>query len=347
VPGAIEDVRAFPGSRPQHLLVTLIGDYWFKREESIATAGLIDLMAEFGVPEASAISALSLMVKRGHLEAVSQGSRYRVTPETMAMVGRGADRIFTHGLGQIPWDGTWTRVSFVLPESRAALRAPLISRLRWLGFSELGTSWYAPGDRGEITASLLSDFEVGAVAIATGLVPEPEDPDPLLAWDLWALRSSYEAFIRRFRPAEERAALLCPAEALLKRTALIDIWRNFLNTDPELPAELLPDDWPLPEAGRIFRSIYDTLGPAALEGMQQVLARHDPVAAGLVDYHVSQDYPRHTVPGVTRLAGLRPAAPSAARSARSASRPSPSGSPATRYSQPRPTAPPSARQCLA
>jgi phenylacetic acid degradation operon negative regulatory protein len=288
VPGAIEDMRAFPGSRPQHLLTTLIGDYWFERDEPIATAGLIDLMAEFGVSEAAAIRALRRMAERGLLEAVGDG--YRVAPQTMDMIGRGAGRIFTFGLGLSPWDGTWTSVGFAIPESRARIRSPLLRRLRWLGFAPLGAAWYAPGDRAEAAAALLAGFGVEQAAVSAGLVTGPDGENPLHAWDLDALRGRYEAFNRRFEPVCDRAAELGYAESLLIRTALIDIFRHFLAHDPELPAKLLPADWPVPETGRLFRTIYDTSGPRALKRFREVLARHDPAAAELATYHVSSSY---------------------------------------------------------
>lgn len=285
---AIEDVRAFPGSRPQHLLITLLGDYWYQREESISAAALTDLLAEFGVAGPSARSALAGMARRGLLEQIKAdaGPRYRTTPRAAAMIAGGAGRIFGFGLDAPAWDGTWTRVEFAAPEPNGRTRRPLIGRLRWLGFAQLRSAWYAPGDRTLAVTDVIAELGVTGAAVASG--PMPGD-DPIRAWDLDVLRSAYEAFISRFAPVCDRArrAELSMIEALMTRTAIIDIWRSFLSADPGLPRELLPPGWPLPAAAEVFRTGYDLLGPLAFSRVRRVLARHDPAAAKLASYHTA------------------------------------------------------------
>ena len=50
--------RSQAGGQPQHLLVTLLGDYWFGQREQLPSAGLVDLLAEFGISAAGARAAL-------------------------------------------------------------------------------------------------------------------------------------------------------------------------------------------------------------------------------------------------------------------------------------------------
>jgi phenylacetic acid degradation operon negative regulatory protein len=285
---AIEDVRAFPGSRPQHLLITLLGDYWYQREESISADALTDLLAEFGVPGPSARSVLAGMARRGLLELVraDAGPRYRITPRAAVMIAGAAVRIFGFGLDAPAWDGTWTRVVLSAPEAIGRTRRPLIRRLRWLGFAPLRSAWYAPGDRTIAVTDVIAELGVAGATVASGLMP---GDDPIQAWDLDAIRSGYEAFVSRFAPvcARARRAELGMIEALMTRTAIIDIWRSFLSADPGLPGELLPPDWPLQAAAEVFRTGYDLLGPLAFSRVRQVLARHDPAAAKLAGYHTA------------------------------------------------------------
>jgi phenylacetic acid degradation operon negative regulatory protein len=295
LPGyAIEDALAFPGSRPHYLLITLLGDYWFRRGESIAYAALAGLLAEFGVPVSSAEAAVSRMTRQGMLEALPGGAapRYRITPGGMQVIAEGAARIFTFGVRPPAWDRTWTRVSFGVPESMSRARNPLIRRLRWLGFAPLRSDWYAPGDRAAPAARALSEVGVTAASISTGAVGERGDGDPIRAWDLDVLRARYQAFISRFGPVLDRARGegISGAEALVTRTATIDIWRSFLSFDPGLPAELLPPGWPLTEAAGLFHATYDLLGPCALSRVRQVLGEHDPAAAELAVICTSQEF---------------------------------------------------------
>jgi phenylacetic acid degradation operon negative regulatory protein len=65
----------------------------------------------------------------------------------------------------------------------------------------------------------------------------------------------------------------------------MDTWRTFPNHDPDLPAELLPADWPRAAARDLFVEIYDTLGPLAEFRVKQIVAEFDPGLAELVAHH--------------------------------------------------------------
>ncbi len=52
-----------------------------------------------------------------------------------------------------------------------------------------------------------------------------------------------------------------PAEALVAHTELMARWRTLAGSDPYLPDELLPADWPLAAVRRRFVDVYDGLGP--------------------------------------------------------------------------------------
>ena len=51
--------RVQTGANPQHLIVTLLGDYWSGRTEHLPSAGLVALASEFDITPASARAALS------------------------------------------------------------------------------------------------------------------------------------------------------------------------------------------------------------------------------------------------------------------------------------------------
>lgn len=66
-------------------------------------------------------------------------------------------------------------------------------------------------------------------------------------WDLAGIAKEHEAFLDRHEPAlrawEARTAT--PAEEAYRDYLLaLDTWRRLPYTDPGLPAELLPEDWP-------------------------------------------------------------------------------------------------------
>ncbi|MDQ0779784.1 hypothetical protein QF026_008250 [Streptomyces aurantiacus] len=83
------------------------------------------------------------------------------------------------------------------------------------------------------------------------------------------------------------AGLISPAQALRTRTELRAAWRRLPETDPDLPAELLPSDWDRPRAQQVFLQIYDRLGPLAELRFRQILATVSPELAELASHHDS------------------------------------------------------------
>src|SRR5919108_6460011 len=59
--------------RPPRLLLTLLGDYWWQREEQLPSAALVALLTEFGVSDTAARAALSRLVRRGLLVTSKHG----------------------------------------------------------------------------------------------------------------------------------------------------------------------------------------------------------------------------------------------------------------------------------
>ncbi len=49
--------------RPPRLLLTLLGDYWWRRTEQLPSMALIALLAEFGVSDVAARAALGRLVR--------------------------------------------------------------------------------------------------------------------------------------------------------------------------------------------------------------------------------------------------------------------------------------------
>jgi phenylacetic acid degradation operon negative regulatory protein len=278
--------------QPQHLLLTLLGDFWLGRREAIPSSALVDILAEFGVTSANARAALSRLARRGLLTPSRQGRRtaYALTPEAADVLAEGTRRIFAFGAPVPPWDGTWTVVAFSLPEPRRDLRHVLRTRLRWAGFApHFDGVWFAPGNREATAADVLKELEVESATIVVGPASGPEVPTA--AWDLHTLRARYEAFLASVGPLRDLALARATtaAEALVARTAMIDSWRTFPSSDPELPSELLPDDWPGPTAHRYFTEVYDLLGPLATARFRQIIAAHDPGLAALAAHHTAAE----------------------------------------------------------
>lgn len=291
-PGAAElDEAVMPrsqvGAQPQHLLITLLGDYWFDHKEQLPSAALVDLLAEFGISATSARAALSRLTRRGLLQSSKSGRRtfYGLTPLAERVLNEGLGRILSFGAESgKPWDGTWLVVTFSVPEEQRDVRHALRSRLRWQGFAPLYDGvWVSPRRDDSAVGSIATDLGIETVTVlrSTAVYPSSSGPGhPLSAWDLDDLRVTYDQFVEKFSPLLERVRLgqVTASEALVARTAVMATWRRFPNLDPELPAGVLAR-WPRQRSREIFTKVYDGLGPLAEIRVQQIIAAHAPEIA--------------------------------------------------------------------
>jgi phenylacetic acid degradation operon negative regulatory protein len=277
--------------QPQHLLLTLLGDYWYGHREHLPSAALVQLLGEFGVTDASARAALSRLQRRGLLESSRTGrhTHYRLSEHAAEVLVDGRRRILRFGVDVQPWDGNWTLVCFSVPERERQLRHLLRARLSWLGFASLYDGvWVSPHRPIETVRRELGELGVDRASVFVGGAPGQGD-ELLSAWDLAELCAEYDAFVAEFRELAERmrAGGVGTAEALVVRTRVMDAWRGFPNLDPELPAELLPPEWPRAAARSLFAELYDSLAPIAVVRVQQILEGYAPELAAEVRFHTT------------------------------------------------------------
>jgi phenylacetic acid degradation operon negative regulatory protein len=287
--------RPIMGSSPQHLLVTIFGDYWLTREERLPSAALVSLLKEFDVTSASARSALSRLNRRGLLQSSKRGRRtyYGLHPSVAERVRAGRDRIMTFGMAE-DWDGEWRMIVYSLPEDRRDIRHVLRSRLRWMGFAPLFDGVYiSPTANAVLASELLAELNIETASVLR-VVSEVELASGralIDAWDVETLANQYEAFLDE---CERDLALLrqgdmTPSAALKARTSVMDTYRKFPQLDPELPSQLMPTNWPRDRARAAFCAVYDGLAPLAEIRVKQIVALSDPHLAELAHCHVSTD----------------------------------------------------------
>jgi phenylacetic acid degradation operon negative regulatory protein len=281
--------------RPPRLLLTLLGDYWWQHTESLPSAALVALLAEFGVSDSAARAALSRLTRNRLLVTSKVGRRtfVRLSQRAAQILDEGARHIFSFGRDILPWDGMWSLVAFSIPEDNRAARDALRKQLRWLGFAPLYDGlWVAPRDQASEVVGRLSELGIStATAFRAATVPGIEpDGFPQRAWDLDELHARYEGFIAYAEELRERALAgrISPVEALVARTRVMDEWRAFPGLDPDLPGELLPDAWPRAAARELFIASYDLLGPLAAHRVRQIIARYSRDLATKVAYHSSE-----------------------------------------------------------
>ena len=280
---------------PQHLLMTLLGDYWFGRSEHLPSAALVDLLAEFELSQPSARAALNRLTKRGLLVTSKRGRNtyYGPSERAVPLVRETLKRIVAFGTQEArPWDGAWTIVAFSVPEVQRQLRHTIRTSLRWLGFAALYDGlWCSPWPEQDGTLSMLSELGVHSATVMRAEIDARSTVQALSAWDLDAVRDEYLEFEEEFAPVldDVRRGALTTSKALVARTKVMDSWRNFLGVEPDLPVELLPEDWPRSRMRELFVELYDSLAPVAKGRCQQIVAHHSPELANLVTHHTAAE----------------------------------------------------------
>src|SRR6266700_3084713 len=83
--------------RPPRLLLTLLGDYWWRRTEPLPSAALVALLAEFAVSDSAARAALSRLT-RNRLLITSKSVRPGYWTTAAVRSSRSAGR-HSHGMG--------------------------------------------------------------------------------------------------------------------------------------------------------------------------------------------------------------------------------------------------------
>ena len=299
--------------RPPRLLLTLLGDYWWQRTESLPSAAIVGLLAEFGVSDSAARAALSRLTRNGLLVTSRSGRRtfVRLSQRAADVLDDGGRRIFSFGGAPAPWDGMWSLVAFSIPEEHRSARDELRKELRWLGFAPLYDGlWVCPRDHAGDVMARLKDLGIstatafratalpavtaggaGGAAAADGAGATLVTADiPARAWDLSGLRDRYQEFTEFAGLLRDQtvAGEITTADALVARTRVMNEWRAFPAMDPDLPYELLPPAWPRAAARDLFITCYDLLGPLAARRVRQIIARYSPELAGRAAYHSSQ-----------------------------------------------------------
>ncbi|MHA6622932.1 PaaX family transcriptional regulator [Pseudonocardia sp. DLS-67] len=281
------------GPEPQRLLVIVLGDYWYWRPEPIPSQVLVAVLGEFGITPVGARAAVRRLTQRGLVRRTKIGrtTSYGIPLRPAAVIVARLKTLFDVA-GAAPWDGRWTGVAYSVPEEDREARRNLRDDLRLQGFGPLFDGlWVSPWDR-RVPAH--SAVERHGVEAATVFRTELDGMSPAAivtrAFDLRDPAERYRRFAERYEPVRQRvhAGEIGPREALRVRTELTAEWRYAELTDPRLPAELLPPDWPRAGARAGYTDIYDGLAEPALRRFRELLGQVDPALAELATFHTCE-----------------------------------------------------------
>lgn len=248
------------GVSARSLLLTVLGEFVFPRSGGAWTGTLVESLGSLGVEEKSARQAIARTSADGLLEPERHGRRvrWRLTASGSKLIEEGTQRIYGFMRDSRTWDGQWLIVTVGVPETQRNTRHRLRTRMNWLGLGSPSPGlWVIPDASTEDDVrTVLQELDLASRAFVwVGRRAADTDPAALIsaAWDLEDVAERYREFIKTARTTEVGDDVA----AFAAQVRLIQEWRQFPFLDPELPAELLSDDWPGPEAATTFHDLRD------------------------------------------------------------------------------------------
>lgn len=246
-------------------LFDVYGDYLRPRGGRAPVAALVKLLAPLGIAPPAVRTAVSRMVRQGwlHPTRLASGPGYLLTAKATRRLDEAAVRIYR--TGKINWDGRFDLIVMLESPPRRQ-RQRLATGLSFLGYGELDERTWVAARPGEDVEGLLTEAGVpyerftaahraGSTG-ATGLVRR--------AWNLDEIGRAYEDFVAELQPVVAEIDPRTDDEAAYAaRFRLLHAWRGFLFRDPQLPAALLPEQWPGTAAAAFFDRHAARLRPAA------------------------------------------------------------------------------------
>lgn len=263
-----DDAESRPGSATS-LVRSVLGLYIRRLGGWLATADLIALLEDLGVPAALGRTAIARVKQKNLLvsERSSRGVGYRLNEDAVGMLQAGDRRIFAPR--RMEAGDPWCLLSFSIPEERRALRHQLRRRLRWIGCGTVSPAlWICPGFLTDEVEEILEDLslrEHATVFLTTDARGAGSLRDSVASWwDLPSIAALHDEFIA------EASVLLSAApadgaDAFRRYVRGIDSWRPIPYLDPGLSVELLPADWSGDRSEKLFAQLGDRLAEPALE----------------------------------------------------------------------------------
>jgi len=270
--------------RAKSLVVTVFGDAIAPHGGTVWLAGLISLLAPFGINERAVRTTVFRLAAEGWLKGTQVGRRshYALTEHGRRRFEAAFRKIY--GTADAAWDGRWCMVVEAGKPLSAVRRRALRDQLGWSGFGQLGPSVWAHPTIDEAGVSALLD-ELRArshVVVMHAAIAGDQPPAPLAAmvrdgWDLERLERDYRAFLERFRPVlrvleRARSEELDPEQCFMVRTLAIHEYRRVMLRDPLLPPALLPERWPGAAARELCRELYRLTQPETERHLVATLA---------------------------------------------------------------------------
>jgi phenylacetic acid degradation operon negative regulatory protein len=258
----VENFNSRPTLRSGSLITTVFGDAIAPRGGNVWLGSLISVMSDFGISERLVRTSVFRLSKDGWLESEQVGRRsyYSLSAEGRERFEQATHRIYSTPAGN--WDGNWCLL--LLSGLDTATKERVRKEFGWSGFGAFSANVLAhpAPDLAELDTSIKRLGIARDLVVLSGRTIRNDEGMRTLAhsgWNLAEIKQRYAQFVEMFRPvmqAISAAPKIEEKQAFIIQTLLIQEYRKVQLRDPQLPAELLPDDWKGAAAYQLCRNIY-------------------------------------------------------------------------------------------
>ncbi|MBI4757292.1 MAG: phenylacetic acid degradation operon negative regulatory protein PaaX [Betaproteobacteria bacterium] len=277
-------IDAFLANQPvraNSLIITVYGDSIAPHGGTVWLGSFIRLVEALGLNARMVRTSVFRLSKEQWLTSRQIGRRsfYSLTSAGQRRFEHAYRRIYFEPQAQ--WNGTWLLVVMTGSKLPAAQREAIRRELMWEGFGAMapGILAHPSADQETVMEILQSADAADRVAVMQGAALAGTSLDSLRqmvqeCWNLARIADRHQRFVAAFTPvlqALREADSLDPQQCFAVRTLLIHEFRRVQLRDPQLPALLLPDDWPGATARSLCRELYLLTGERAERHLQDVL----------------------------------------------------------------------------
>lgn len=271
-----------PAASARSLLLTVMGEFAYPRDEAIWTTALVRVLGGLGVEGHAARQAISRSADAGWIERerIGRTARWRLTRSGKKIIEDGVHRATAFLDRTEPWNGRWLVLLVSVPQGERTTRKRLYGGLAWLRMGNPTPGvWLTPHvDAANDLRELIAGFELTDSAISfvghTESVGLTDEQIVDRAWNLTELADTYRTLLARY--SEHRPA--AGDEVLLSYLELRNYLQQFMRLDPQLPKELLPE-WVGHEASELFRDRRERWVDDAWQRWEEILREARPNGA--------------------------------------------------------------------
>jgi phenylacetic acid degradation operon negative regulatory protein len=244
-PQGVPGVAGLSLGSARSVLLTVLGELVWPENRPVWTSALLYVLKGLGIEEQTARQAIARGAAAGWISGERHGRevRWSLTEAGNRLIAEGEARVTSMAAAHTGWDGRWLTLLVTIPQTHRTTRKHLYAGLTWAGFGNPTPGvWVSPHpERRDEAARLIAELDLSAHTLSfigpSASIGLSDANIVERAWDLAELRTRYEGLLEALNDLHPR-----PGDPMLfTHIQVVGEWQRVPFSDPQLPAELLPD----------------------------------------------------------------------------------------------------------